>query len=305
LLLRGEILLATISGWILWGVTTFAATPAPRAGVPPQPAEKKFDIMEELKKPPFKFEREKYGKKRRDPFENPLTRLYPEGVPPGVKVPSWTKRDQRRALKEAESLYKQIRAFADAKQWSEAVRTNRKLQEILSRPFSVDFADEVESLRQRSSNLSKQMVLAERRVLYEDALEIVTRMNADFHDKRYEEARTAFVQLQNLFPGKEFPSDMPLARALYERAEHIVRRSKVRQELESKLLHISGIIWTPETQTAIVNDMEVEPGDRLPEGVIVKEITPATVVFQLGAETYAKGMSEQEAYKGQKPGRTR
>ncbi len=304
--LRRGIFLSAFSGCLLWGVSLSGAGAAPaRRGVPPQPPEKRFDIMEELKKSPFEFKREKYGKKRRDPFENPLTRLHPEAILPGLRISAWTESDQRKALRDAEALFKEIQTFAQAKQWKKAVRTNRKLEEILSRPFSIVFSDEVKSRRDRSSALRNQMIEAQRMVLYEDALEIVTKMNADFHDKSYEQTRVAFVQLQKLFPGMEFPPDIPLAKALYQRAEHLVRRSKVREELESKPLFVSGIVWTPAAQTAIVNDREVELGDLLPEGVTVKEITPATVVFQLEAETYAKGLSEGGPREAGKTGPTR
>ena len=264
-----------------------------RAEVPSQEqvAPGEFDLEKELKKPKFDFEREKSGTQRRDPLENPLTKIVTgRGVAPSVLL---TEAGQKKLLDEAETLFTEIQSAIAIQDWKQAVLKHRRLHEILDMSFSYGFQEKVGSLKSRDETLSIQIIEAEKQSLYEEALKILSGMNSSFHEGRYSDVDRGAEDLARLFPEGKVPEGIPLGHAFLQQGEHLVHRSTVRKKLESIPFAISGILWTPAAQTAIVNNQEVEPGDILTEGVRVKEITAGAVIFQLEAETYAKGLTEE------------
>ena len=106
----------------------------------------------------------------------------------------------------------------------------------------------------------------------------VEKMQADFDAGRHESVAASGRALLETKPAK---TDEALA-ALFARADALTRRSDARIEFAKKSLAFGGLVYkhsNPRTAVVIINERAYSIGDVLDDGVVVKSIDPAKVVF--------------------------
>ena len=273
------------------------AQPGPASGVGPQAQtgplkapetrQPAFNLKEELEKEKIVVKRSKYGRPRRDPFTNPLTRREPEGV--RRKGPIDVPEDQQpRLLEEVKAQIENMAKLIEEKNYRAALPLSREIEDILNEVKWADqFEEDVKKLKEKFMQQKEILVAELYKSIYEQSLRITAEMNEAFLENKFDKVRQSYTGLEKLLSGVEGVDfkKFPLLEQLNLRAQKLLERAANREKLLKTKLEIRGIVWTPEERTALVNDAEVEEGDMLADEIYVREIGEDYIVFEYKSET--------------------
>jgi hypothetical protein len=262
-----------------------------RPGQPAQPQTEPFDLKEEIKKEKVVVKREKYGRPRRDPFTNPLTKKLKEGAvrqrgPREVPVD-----EQEELLEQIAKDIEKLESLTGVGDLKVVLALSRKVEsDIEDVKWAAQFEERVEELRQKFEAQKAAITAEQRRVLYEACLKIVAQMTEAFTLNEFDEVRALYKSVDNMLKDVESLEEDPRLHQLSLHAQGLLERADNKEKLLNMKLNISGILWTPEERTAIVNGTEVAEGDTLPQGVVVRNIEQDSITFEYKKETDRRTM---------------
>ena len=267
-----------------------------------------FNIDEEIAKPPFKFEEGK----GRDPFQTPLTQKQVEtaaaggGAPRGgrAKAPVEPVKpieidEQRKLMEDLEALQARIEGFLVLEPVDEKAilrlddEMSRKLSAAEKQIGDTDLRMKLTRLRRARGTIMPRLTEIKQKnftVAVEEKAGVVDRF---YEAHQYKEAAKEAKDLVGFVEkNKEVTTADPTVAskvsAIVARAVATGRKAEIREEFEGKAFVVTGINWSPQGASAIINGKIDAAVSEVVEGVKLVKITDDGVEVEYKGERFAK-----------------